>query len=78
MTNLPVMDGFQKLYEQIKCCIRLGEPGPKPGPDESQECQESLLEGLDLIENTNITFFSKEQSAKMYALKGTILSRLDK
>ena len=35
-----------------------------------------LLQGLEVIESTNLKFFSKEMTAEFYALKGLFLSMM--
>lgn len=56
------MDCFQKIRQQIKCHLQQG------GPKELAEC-------LDVIESTNLTFFTKDMTAEFYAIKGLLLAK---
>jgi transformation/transcription domain-associated protein len=60
--SVPVMDCFQKIRQQIKCHLQQG------GPKELAEC-------LDVIESTNLTFFTKDMTAEFYAIKGLLLAK---
>ena len=35
-----------------------------------------FFQGLDVIESTNLKYFSKEMTAEFYALKGTFLAQI--
>ncbi|XP_065334181.1 transformation/transcription domain-associated protein isoform X2 [Cloeon dipterum] len=60
--SVPVMDCFQKIRQQTKCHLQTG------GPKEQAEC-------LDLIEGTNLSFFTKDMVAEFYAIKGLLLTK---
>lgn len=38
----------------------------------------SLLQGLEVIESTNLKYFTKEMTAEFYALKGMFLAQINK
>lgn len=64
--RVPIFDCFQKIRQQIKCYLQM-----PLSPDKSE-----LLDGIDIIECTNLQFFNKEYVSEFYTYKGIFLSRL--
>ncbi|XP_049942725.1 transformation/transcription domain-associated protein [Schistocerca serialis cubense] len=64
--SLLIVDCFQKLRQQIKCYVQLSTVAGRP----------ELKEALDLIESTNLKYFTREMTAELYSLKGMLLSQL--
>lgn len=64
--RVPIFDCFQKIRQQIKCYLQM-----PPSPDKSE-----LLDGIDIIECTNLQYFQKEYISEFYTYKGVFLSRL--
>lgn len=62
MPNIEIQEAFFKLREQAKC--HLLNPSEYPT-------------GLDVINNTNLMYFSPSQKAEFFTLKGTFLSKLN-
>ncbi|KAL2262033.1 hypothetical protein VTK26DRAFT_2665 [Humicola hyalothermophila] len=61
LPNIEIQEAFLKLREQAKCHYQ--------NPDE-------LSSGLDVINNTNLNYFSAPQKAEFYTLKGMFLEKL--
>ncbi|KAK0652035.1 hypothetical protein B0T16DRAFT_489957 [Cercophora newfieldiana] len=61
LPNIEIQEAFLKLREQAKCHYQ--------NPDE-------LNSGLDVINNTNLNYFSTSQKAEFYTLKGMFLEKL--
>ncbi|KEY73370.1 hypothetical protein S7711_01483 [Stachybotrys chartarum IBT 7711] len=61
LPNIEIQEAFLKLREQAKCHFE--------NPDE-------LSSGLDVINNTNLNYFSPQQKAEFYTLKGMFLEKL--
>jgi transformation/transcription domain-associated protein len=61
LPNIEIQEAFLKLREQAKCHYE--------NPDE-------LNSGLDVINNTNLNYFSPPQKAEFYTLKGMFLEKL--
>ncbi|KAM7198003.1 hypothetical protein V8F33_005270 [Rhypophila sp. PSN 637] len=61
LPNIEIQEAFLKLREQAKCHYQ--------NPDE-------LTSGLDVINNTNLNYFSSPQKAEFYTLKGMFLEKL--
>ncbi|KAJ1922206.1 transcription-associated protein 1 [Mycoemilia scoparia] len=61
LPNIEIQEAFLKLREQAKCYY--------DRPDELQN-------GLDVINNTNLAYFSAAQKAEFYTLKGRFLAKL--
>ncbi|KAH7318444.1 histone acetylase complex subunit [Stachybotrys elegans] len=61
LPNIEIQEAFLKLREQAKCYYE--------NPDE-------LSSGLDVINNTNLNYFSPQQKAEFYTLKGMFLEKL--
>lgn len=66
MPSVPIFDCYQKIRQQVKCYLQM-----PLSPDKSE-----LLDGIDIIECTNLKFFQKEYVAEFYTYKGIFLSRL--
>ncbi|KAI5305551.1 prephenate dehydratase [Ascosphaera pollenicola] len=63
LPNIEIQEAFLKLREQAKCHYQ----NPK-----------ELTTGLDVINNTNLSYFSSPQKAEFYTLKGMFLAKLNK
>ncbi|KAK3684811.1 hypothetical protein B0T22DRAFT_491846 [Podospora appendiculata] len=61
LPNIEIQEAFLKLREQAKCHYQ--------NPEE-------LTSGLDVINNTNLNYFSAPQKAEFYTLKGMFLEKL--
>lgn len=61
LPNIEIQEAFLKLREQAKCHYQ--------NPEE-------LTSGLDVINNTNLNYFSATQKAEFYTLKGMFLEKL--
>ena len=61
LPNIEIQEAFLKLREQAKC---------------HYENPEELSNGLDVINNTNLNYFSPQQKAEFYTLKGMFLEKL--
>ncbi|XP_032685098.1 transformation/transcription domain-associated protein [Odontomachus brunneus] len=64
--SVPMIDCFQKVRQRVKCYMQMA----------TMSGQNELQEGLDVIECTDMRYFSKEMTAEFYALKGLLLSQL--
>lgn len=64
--SVPIFDCYQKIRQQIKCHLQM-----PISPDKSE-----LLDGIDIIECTNLKYFQKEYISEFYTYKGIFLSRL--
>ncbi|KAG2212646.1 hypothetical protein INT47_000623 [Mucor saturninus] len=62
LPNIEINEAFLKLREQAKCYY--------------QETSE-LTAGLDVITNTNLSYFSLQQKAEFFTLKGQFLAKLN-
>ncbi|XP_058465654.1 transcription-associated protein 1 isoform X1 [Malaya genurostris] len=63
--SVPVVDCFQKIRQQVKCCLQMA----------AVNSRSELSEALEVIEPTNLDYFSKEMTAEFYALKGLLLAQ---
>lgn len=61
LPNIEIQEAFLKLREQAKCHYQ----NPK-----------ELTSGLEVINNTNLNYFSPSQKAEFYTLKGMFLEKL--
>ncbi|AEO62746.1 TRA1-like protein [Thermothielavioides terrestris NRRL 8126] len=61
LPNIEIQEAFLKLREQARCHYQ--------NPEE-------LSSGLDVINNTNLNYFSAPQKAEFYTLKGMFLEKL--
>ncbi|KAI8925789.1 hypothetical protein BC831DRAFT_256646 [Entophlyctis helioformis] len=62
LPNIEIQEAFYKLREQAKCHLRtLGE----------------YSTGLDVINNTNLLYFTPTQKAEFFTLKGQFLAKLN-
>uniref|UniRef100_A0A8B9KEE7 Transformation/transcription domain-associated protein n=1 Tax=Astyanax mexicanus TaxID=7994 RepID=A0A8B9KEE7_ASTMX len=66
--TVPIVDCFQKIRQQVKCYLQLA------GVMGKNEC----MQGLEVIESTNLKYFTKEMTAEFYALKGMFLAQINK
>lgn len=64
--SVPIFDCYQKIRQQIKCYLQM-----PVSPDKSE-----LLDGIDIIECTNLKYFQKEYVSEFYTYKGIFLTRL--
>ncbi|XP_072415930.1 transformation/transcription domain-associated protein isoform X1 [Chiloscyllium punctatum] len=66
--TVPIVDCFQKIRQQVKCYLQ------QAGVMGKNEC----MQGLEVIESTNLKYFTKEMTAEFYALKGMFLAQINK
>ncbi len=66
IASVPIVDCFQKIRQQVKCYV---QTAINLGKNELQE-------GLEVIESTNLKYFTKEMTAEFYALKGMLLAQI--
>ncbi|XP_071454988.1 transformation/transcription domain-associated protein [Hetaerina americana] len=64
--SVPIVDCFQKIRQQVKCYLQMAQVTGK----------NELQEGLEVIESTNLKYFTKEMTAEFYALKGMLLAQI--
>ncbi|KAG8225079.1 hypothetical protein J437_LFUL000058 [Ladona fulva] len=64
--SVPIVDCFQKIRQQVKCYLQMAQVTGK----------NELQEGLEVIESTNLRYFTKEMTAEFYALKGMLLAQI--
>lgn len=64
--SVPIVDCFQKIRQQVKCSLQMSSVSGK----------NELQEGLEVIESTNLKYFTKEMTAEFYALKGMLLAQI--
>ena len=62
LPNIEIQEAFLKLREQAKC---------------HYQNKAELSNGLDVINNTNLNYFSQQQKAEFFTLKGMFLAKLD-
>ncbi|KAK9754067.1 FAT domain [Popillia japonica] len=62
ITSVPIVDCYQKIRQQVKCYLQMA----------SMNSKNELQEGLEVINNTNVKYFTKEMTAEFYALKGML------
>ena len=68
IASVPIVDCFQKIRQQVKCYV---QTAVSLGKNELQE-------GLDVIESTNLKYFTKQMTAEFYALKGMLQAQIGK
>lgn len=61
LPNIEIQEAFLKLREQAKCYF---------------QNQNELTAGLDVINNTNLMYFTHQQKAEFFTLKGMFLAKL--
>uniref|UniRef100_H2Y0L0 FAT domain-containing protein n=1 Tax=Ciona intestinalis TaxID=7719 RepID=H2Y0L0_CIOIN len=66
--SVPIVDCFQKIRQQVKCYLQMAAVMGK------NEC----MQGLEVIESTNLKYFTHEMTAEFYALKGMFLAQIGK
>lgn len=66
IASVPIVDCFQKIRQQVKCYVQTAVTHGKG----------ELQEGLEVIESTNLKYFTKEMTAEFYALKGMLLAQI--
>ncbi|XP_048580263.1 transformation/transcription domain-associated protein isoform X2 [Nematostella vectensis] len=64
--SVPIVDCFQKIRQQVKCYLQMAGCMDKT----------DLQEGLEVIESTNLKYFTKEMTAEFFALKGMFLAHI--
>lgn len=64
--SVPIVDCFQKIRQQVKCYLQMAAVSGR----------NELSQALEVIESTNLAYFSKEMNAEFYALKGLLLAQL--
>ncbi|CAO3698502.1 unnamed protein product [Rhizopus microsporus] len=62
LPSVEVQEAFLKLREQVKCYYK--------NPSQHNA-------GLDVLNNTNISYFNHEQQAELFVLKGKLLAKLN-
>lgn len=62
LPNIEIAEAFLKLREQARCHYQV---------------RSELQAGLDVINNTNLVYFSTTQKAEFYTLKGMFFAKLD-
>ncbi|GJQ88738.1 hypothetical protein Trydic_g10064, partial [Trypoxylus dichotomus] len=62
ITSVPSVDCYQKIRQQVKCYLQMA----------SMSSNNDVQEGLTIINNTNVKYFTKEMIAEFYALKGML------
>ena len=68
IASVPIVDCFQKIRQQVKCYVQTAATLGK----------NELQEGLDVIESTNLKYFTKQMTAEFYALKGMLQAQIGK
>lgn len=63
--SVPIVDCFQKIRQQVKCYLQMA----------SVSGRNELAEALEVIESTNLRYFSREMTAEFTALKGLLLAQ---
>ncbi|EJD48939.1 hypothetical protein AURDEDRAFT_150681 [Auricularia subglabra TFB-10046 SS5] len=61
LPNIEIAEAFRKLREQARCYYQTSS---------------ELQQGLEVINNTNLTFFSAQQKAEFFTLKGMFFHKL--
>ncbi|KAL7737489.1 hypothetical protein ACLKA6_007623 [Drosophila palustris] len=64
--SVPIVDCFQKIRQQVKCYLQMP----------STSGRNEINEALEVIESTNLKYFTGEMNAEFYALKGLLLSQI--
>lgn len=64
--SVPIVDCFQKIRQQIKCYLQMAAVSGRS----------ELNEALEVIESTNLKYFTKEMTAEFYAMKGLLLAQI--
>lgn len=63
--SVPIVDCFQKIRQQVKCYLQMAAISGRS----------ELAEALEVIESTNLRYFSREMTAEFSALKGLLLAQ---
>jgi transformation/transcription domain-associated protein len=63
---VPIVDCFQKIKQQVKCYIQQAQILGRS----------ELQEAMDIVESTNLKYFSKEMTAEFFTLKGVLLAQI--
>lgn len=63
--SVPIVDCFQKIRQQVKCYLQMAAVSGRV----------ELSEALEVIESTNLRYFSREMTAEFLALKGLLLAQ---
>lgn len=63
--SVPIVDCFQKIRQQVKCYLQMAAVSGRI----------ELPEALEVIESTNLRYFSREMTAEFLALKGLLLAQ---
>ncbi|VDK71443.1 unnamed protein product [Litomosoides sigmodontis] len=71
---LPAMDAYFSVREFLKCLVHRAS-----APNLTEEQRHSaLMEAFSVVQKTTINAFTKENIAKLYCLRGRILTKLQK
>uniref|UniRef100_A0A915BXE0 FAT domain-containing protein n=2 Tax=Parascaris univalens TaxID=6257 RepID=A0A915BXE0_PARUN len=73
MPTLPAMDAHAKVYENLKCLLKVSMSKELTAQDK----QDVLLEALHMVEDTSVSALTKDQVSKLFTMKGTLLSKLE-
>ena len=74
--SVPIVDCFQKIKQQVKCYLQMAAANNSASASTSTASgRNELQEGLEVIDSTNLKYFTKEMSAEFYAMKGMILAQ---
>ena len=89
IASVPIVDCFQKIRQQVShdlnCGILLSAYIMVGSSWIQVKCyvqtainlgKNELQEGLEVIESTNLKYFTKEMTAEFYALKGMLLAQI--
>ena len=64
IASVPIVDCFQKIRQQVKCYVQTAATLGK----------NELQEGLDVIESTNLKYFTKQMTAEFLKKMSRILT----
>lgn len=73
MPTLPAMDAHAKVYENLKCLLKVSMSKELTAQDK----QDVLFEALHMVEDTSVSALTKDQVSKLFTMKGTLLSKLE-
>lgn len=73
-----LFEGHGSQFEELGWLSRLAARGKLSFLFANVLCIVFSIQALDIIENSNVSYFNKETSADLYALKGIILSHMQR
>lgn len=62
--SVPILDCYEKIRQQVKCYLQMYATSGRS----------ELSQALEVIESTNLNFFTREMAAEFLALKGLLLA----